>query len=175
MNTIQYSLRNATINFTVEMPTADKLREMSDEMLIALAAAGIDNVAYRAAAKDDNDGKSFTLEEFAKLAVGSTRKGEPSKADVARAKDWRAQVWQGLDKSLAVSDKTAKLHETFNDYCERVLVKFNGTFDDFGIVEALDEDNTGDGLDVRIAKVMRYIRLKTAEQARRDAAKAFEL
>jgi len=175
MNTIDYSLKNNEINFSVEAPTAEKLRALSDELLVALAESGIDNVAYRAAVKSDNDGKSFSLEDFAKLAVRSTRKGEPSKSDVARAKGWREQVWKGLDKALSVSDKAAKLHDTFNDYCERVLVKFNGEYDDFGIVEALDEDNPGDELDVQIAKVMRYIRLKTAEQARKDAAKAFEL
>lgn len=158
MNTISYSLRNATINFTVEAPTADKLRAMSDELLIALASAGIDNVAYRAAAKDDNDGKSFSLEDIAKLAVGTTRKGEPSKADVKSWEERRKALWAKCEGTI--TERTAALR----DKVKRLLDKVEEKYGDSGINRDDDVEQIGPQME-------RFVRLsEEAAERRRKAA-----
>ncbi len=109
MTTEQYNLRNGAIVFTVEHPDAADIRkalaDLPDGHLVALADSALANWAYRAAAKEGNDGKSFSFSEaVADMATTGTRSSGPSKADQKAAEAWFAQTLLGIEKVHPLTD-----------------------------------------------------------------------
>jgi hypothetical protein len=89
-----YSLRNKTINFSVETPTATELETVAEQLNISLelveslVANALDNIAYRAVGKvEKSKQKEFTFAEFLKLGISTVKNGEPTADDVKGAKE----------------------------------------------------------------------------------------
>ena len=87
MKTAEYSLRDGSINFEVEIADGSNLYALSQEHLIALANYGLSSWAWRAGAKKSSDGKVFSVAEVAKdLATIKSKDGEPLPDDIKLAK-----------------------------------------------------------------------------------------
>ena len=105
-----YNLRNGAIVFTVETPDINDIREaidgLADAHLLALADSAIANWSYRAAAKEGNDGKSFSFSDaVADMATTGTRSSGPSKADQKAAESWFSATLPGIEKAHPLNDQ----------------------------------------------------------------------
>ena len=146
MKTEQYSLRDNTINFEVEIASASNLALLSREHLVALANYGLSSWAWRAGAKKTSDGKIFSVAEVAKdLATIKSKDGEPLPDDIKLAMELWAK-WSkaaeageynipdeltGADANAWVKDvMRLRVTELAEDWIERQLEKhsfdFNG-------------------------------------------------
>jgi hypothetical protein len=86
MKTEQYSLRDNSINFEVEIAKESNLARLPSEHLVALANYGLSSWAWRAGAKKSSDGKVFSVADVAKdLATIKSKDGEPLPDDIKLA------------------------------------------------------------------------------------------
>lgn len=133
MKTEEYSLRDNSINFEVEVADSSNLYALSQEHLIALANYGLSSWAWRAGAKKSSDGKVFSVADVAKdLATVKSKDGEPLPDDIKLAKvqaDKFAKLAEeleipdgitGADANQWINQQAAKLVE---DWCEAQMQK----------------------------------------------------
>lgn len=104
MKTEEYSLRDGSINFEVEIASEINLKALSIEHLIALANYGLSSWAWRAGAKKSSDGKVFSVAEVAKdLATVKSKDGEPLPDDIKLAKA-QLDKWKKQAEELEIPD-----------------------------------------------------------------------
>ena len=100
----EYSLRDGSINFEVEVADSSNLYALSQEHLIALANYGLSSWAWRAGAKKGSDGKVFSVADVAKdLATIKSKDGEPLPDDIKLAAAQLAK-WKKQAEELEIPD-----------------------------------------------------------------------